>query len=106
MSTKRNRKEESEKVRMKAIHPEVWVDRVSKFEPELRDQLINIIWWDWFSEREVPNRWNHFDDAIKRKVAITAPAEVLLEALIQCGYSRRLGRIRLNMNAKNLRKSK
>jgi hypothetical protein len=106
MSTKRNRKEDSEKVRMRAISPEVWVERVNQFEPELRDRLINIIWWDWFSEREVPNRWHHFDAVIKRKVAVMACSEVLLEALIKCGYSRRLGRIRLNMNAKNLRKSK
>jgi hypothetical protein len=44
------------------IKPEIWAERVAKIEDAtVQTMIARIIWWDFFSNREVSSRWTHLD---------------------------------------------
>lgn len=43
------------------LTPEQWVERVAGLPAPARPQIARMIWWDWWSERKVGERWPHFD---------------------------------------------
>ncbi len=88
--------------------PEEWSEVVEALPNDIRPQVARVIWWDWFANQEVKNRWPHLDKYIRTrsagelKLQITAQwtreqiadAEFgrdlgkreMTEALIACGY--------------------
>jgi hypothetical protein len=43
--------------------PEVWAERIAKIEDETtRTMIARIVWWDFFGNRDVANRWPHLDE--------------------------------------------
>lgn len=38
-----------------------WDKKLNKLPKEDRDEVGKLLWWDWFSDREVYNRWKRFD---------------------------------------------
>jgi hypothetical protein len=43
------------------LPPEEWVRRVDALPVKARPQIARMIWWDFWSERTVAERWPHFD---------------------------------------------
>lgn len=89
-------KKNKDKAGLRKIQPEIWVARINRLPVSIRDQVTNIIWWDFFAERNTTERWHHLDHIIRKRVPVTATDEQLFDALVKCGYSPRLADIRLN----------
>jgi hypothetical protein len=84
---------------LQKVSPEEWVLRTSKIHKKIREQVINIIWWDFFANKTQADKWPHFDHVIKQRIPVTATNAVLYKALIKCGYTDRIAKTRLNMIA-------
>lgn len=46
---------------LRNLLPEEWVQRVEALPAKARPQIARMVWWDFFSERTVLERWPHFD---------------------------------------------
>ena len=92
--------ERNARLRLKRRKPEVWLALLSDIEPaDLRIQAASIIWWDYYSGREVVDGWPHLDGylgAWTKDIRIT-PAD-LRAALVQCGYTPKLAKERVPDN--------
>jgi len=42
--------------------PGVWRDLVLALPEHLRQPAANVIWWDWFGDRSLEDRWPHLDE--------------------------------------------
>lgn len=42
--------------------PKEWRNLIEQVPNDTRAYVARLIWWDWFSHRDVPNRWNELDD--------------------------------------------
>jgi len=91
-------KKNKDRQKSREVKPEVWLARVEALPVEVRYQIGNIIWWDYFAERETTKRWYHLDHILRKRVPITATEQELFDGLVRCGYSERLANIRLNRN--------
>ena len=68
--------------------PEEWAEKVKTLVERLRAAAARIIWWDYFSNRMVSDRWDHLDEYLNAPGEPISPKE-LSEALQQCGYSKK-----------------
>lgn len=100
------RRKDKELERLKSLPPEYWVAALDELEPVTRNQVANIVWWDFFGYKMQSECCSHLDNFIKLRTPIVAPVEELFAALVQCGYTERIARIRLNMNSKGRKDKK
>jgi len=42
--------------------PEEWRSLVLQVPSDIRAYVARLIWWDWFANRPVPDRWPHLDE--------------------------------------------
>jgi len=93
-----NEKQDREHIlRLKSVTPEEWVRLTNQIDESIRNQVINIIWWDFFGLKLQHERWHHFDDVISQRVTVIADVHDLYDALLKCGYTPKIAFIRLNM---------
>ena len=77
--------------------PEQWVEEINNLPETVRPATARIVWWDWFSMRLVPDRWNHLDQYLTEDRVIPPDNEVIA-ALMALGYphQRALKRVYVN----------
>lgn len=88
--------------------PDEWLEVVEALPDDIRPQVARVIWWDWFANQEVRNRWPHLDKYIRTRSAGELKLQIsalwtreqladaefgrdlgkreMTEALIACGY--------------------
>jgi hypothetical protein len=83
----------------RAISRTEWRQRIAQLKEPLRSAVAAIVWWDVFSVRMWPDRWNDLDDLIGSAESV-APEE-LVAGLISVGYNenRACGRVYPRQNA-------
>lgn len=50
-----------EKKELKARSPEYWAEVVALVPAKARNAVARVVWYDYFSQQEVPERWPHLD---------------------------------------------
>jgi len=66
--------------------PEEWVERINALPSSIRPFAARIIWWDWFGNRTVADRWHHLDKYIRKYSHAEAEFTALATALEVLGY--------------------
>lgn len=46
---------------LRDLSPEEWVMRIDSLPAKAKPQIARMVWWDFWSERTVSERWPHFD---------------------------------------------
>ena len=72
---------------LKSKPPEQWrveVDAIS--DPDVRNRVACLAWWDHFGSRPVSHRWPHLDKFLGAPYVPVSDTQ-LKRALCQCGYS-------------------
>lgn len=80
---------------LREVSPQEWVLRIAKLPSKLHPVVSCIVWWDWFSERLVPDRWPHMDQYLPFREHDDIPAIEIIEALVQIGYPQRKAELRM-----------
>jgi hypothetical protein len=70
-----------------------WRHRIIKLDDPLRGAVAAIVWWDVFSVRLWPDRWDDLDDLIGNAESVSD--EELIAGLVSIGYEthRATGRV-------------
>jgi hypothetical protein len=60
-----------------------WAERISALPLSIRPFAARVVWWDWFANQTVAERWPHLDQYLKftTESAEFAPLALALEAL-------------------------
>ena len=85
-----NEKEAIQKwVSLRKIKPQEWVDKVNSLPEVARGQIARMIWWDFWSDKLVANRWTEFDHWLQfdsREETDPVPLNMIAECLKAVGY--------------------
>jgi hypothetical protein len=73
-------------LRLAKIRPEEWQKRIFQVDEIAQGHVARIIWWDFFGDVEVNDRWPHLDRWIKMAFN-EIPIEDLITGLNVVGYS-------------------
>jgi hypothetical protein len=76
-------------VSLRKVTPQDWLDRVNALPERARGQIARMIWWDFWSEKLVANRWTEFDHWLQfdsREETDPVPREMIVECLKAVGY--------------------
>lgn len=65
--------------------PETWAEAIELIPQNVRHQAAKIVWWDYFGDRSVANRWPHLDQYLGISFE-EAPFADLVNALESVGY--------------------
>jgi hypothetical protein len=71
---------------LKQKHPLEWLADIRRLPKKVQSNIARIIWWDFFAEREVSQRWPHLDQYLKETMIELNKAETM-KYLRQCGYT-------------------
>lgn len=76
-------------VALRLVTPEDWLQRVLSLPERLQGTTARMIWWDFWSDKVVAERWDAFDrwltfDHLEENDPI--PTETLAECLKAVGY--------------------
>jgi hypothetical protein len=93
-------KAKTELARMRKITPEEWVMMINELDDSIREQVANIIWWDFFGTKTLGKKWHHLDHIIQKRIPVVADAQDLYVALLKCSYDPRIASTRLNLRSK------
>jgi hypothetical protein len=68
-------------------NPETWREEILTHATDAaRLNLACVIWWDWFGQRLVSDRWNHLDDLVSAYHSRFTPRIDVSELLVKLGY--------------------
>jgi hypothetical protein len=85
------RREAETQAALRERTPEDWRARIDAIPQQFRLALANIVWWDFFSEREKNEAWPHLDVYVdgfwNRAHANDAPGAVIRQYLAELGYT-------------------
>jgi hypothetical protein len=66
--------------------PQEWLQKIEELPEPIRTRASWIIWWDFFSYREVPDRWPQLDHLINKKCEPVTDGDLAM-ALHILGYT-------------------
>lgn len=75
--------------------PEQWAEAVMAVAEEVRPEVGRIVWWDYFSNRTVPERWAHLDEYLAGPWR-TSDLGKVLKGLLVVGYTKSQAKYRLS----------
>lgn len=85
------KRERAIQANLRARSPQEWRERIDRIPYEFRLAIASIVWWDFFSEREVKERWDELDEYVDafyvRSHANDAPHPIIKQYLAELGYS-------------------
>ena len=76
-------------VGLRKLTPDEWFERVKALPERAQGQIARMIWWDFWSEKLVANRWTQFDHWLQfdaREETDPVPRDILCECLKAVGY--------------------
>jgi hypothetical protein len=85
-------------VALKLVTPEDWLQRVLSLPERLQGPIARMIWWDFWSDKLVAERWKEFDRWLsfdKEEEESPVETSVLAECLKTVGYPQYRIRMRL-----------
>ncbi len=88
------------------VSPQQWRTRVAAVPKKMQTEVAHVIWWDWFSGRDVSERWPDLDIYIKRPKWHQPTDAQVIEGLMLCGYSQRYATKRIINKTNNGRNKK
>lgn len=71
---------------LKSRTPEAWAELVNQQPESIRVSVGKVIWWDWFSDRSLVDRWDHLDAIINQPIQDEPTLEELQLILFGMGY--------------------
>lgn len=77
---------------LEKLSPEEWRQRLEKVPDVQRAATARIIWWDFFSQRNVKSRWNQLDNLLQGP-DIEGP--LIAEGLMLCGFTEHMATTRV-----------
>ena len=80
----RNKWSDGFKLRIKT--QEEWVEDIKKVPQHARAMTARMIWWDYWGERTVAERWTGFDEFLAPPFD-EPDAKSLINGLMICGYT-------------------
>jgi len=72
---------------LKGRSPEEWAALIQELTPKLRVEVSKIVWWDFFGNRLVGDRWPQLDEYLNVPVDATIQRGDLIKALVAIGYT-------------------
>ena len=101
----RNRQRQSNGwvARLRKVDPREWRNRIMELPVKLQVFVAQIVWWDFFADKTVPNRWPELDlwlcaHPCTFRKEMWPPTEEMVDALIGIGYEERTALRRMNVN--------
>lgn len=70
----------------KNITPEEWATRIEALEEPLRTRVACLVWWDFFAQRIVSQRWANLDPYL-RDQGYEVPSNTLVDGMHTVGYT-------------------
>ena len=71
---------------LKRKHPLEWLNDIRRLPKRVQSNIARIIWWDWFADREVADRWPHLDGYLKQEM-VDLNKEETVKYLLRCEYT-------------------
>ena len=93
--------------KLRTVDPRDWKSRIMELPVKMQVFIAQIVWWDFFADKTVPNRWPELDmwlrahpSTFRKEVCPTD--EEMVDALVSIGYEDRtaLRRMGVNQNTK------
>ena len=78
---------------LEQLSPETWREKLMALPQKIRSAVARIIWWDFFSQRLVKNRWHHIDDLLSGP---DATGKEIRKGLEICGFNVKMSRTRVS----------
>ena len=72
---------------LKRVSPKQWRNRVASVPKKMQTEVAHVIWWDWFSGRDVTERWPDLDTYIRQPKWNKPTDAEIVAGLMLCGYS-------------------
>ena len=71
---------------LKRKHPLEWLYDIGRLPKKVQSNIARIIWWDFFAEREVSQRWPHLDNYLTQEMVDLTRSETI-KYLRRCEYT-------------------
>ena len=104
----RNRQRQSNGwvARLRRVDPREWRNRIMELPVRLQVFVAQIVWWDYFGDKTVPDRWPELDMWIRAhpftfRKEVWPSDEEMVDALISIGYEHRTALRRMGVNQNN-----
>ncbi len=104
----RNRKRQSNGwvARLRKVDPREWRARIMELPVKMQVFVAQIVWWDYFADKEVPKRWSDLDMWIDAHPAtfrkeVWPTDEEMVNALVNIGYEDKTALRRMGINQNN-----
>ncbi len=92
--------------KLRTVDPRDWKSRIMELPTRMQVFVAQIVWWDYFADKTVPNRWPDLDmwlrahpSTFRKEVCPTD--EEMVDALIGIGYEHRTALRRMGINQNN-----
>jgi hypothetical protein len=79
---------------LKQKHPLEWLADIRRLPKVVQSNIARVIWWDFFAEREVLQRWPHLDEYIRQPMIELNKAETV-KYLRRCEYTEQQAEARI-----------
>lgn len=74
---------------LRKLTPDQWLEKVKALPEKAQGQIARMIWWDFWSERLVANRWAEFDHWLQfdsKEETDPVPKDMIAKCLKEVGY--------------------
>jgi hypothetical protein len=78
---------------LEKLTPAEWVGRLNRVPSRARAAVARVIWWDFFSQRTVAERWSHLDEMIQGP---DVPGTAIRYGLKICGFTDKMANSRVS----------
>ena len=74
---------------LQRVKPAEWLERINALPKRAQGQIARMVWWDFWSNRVVSERWNEFDHWLQfdeREETDPVPRATIVRCLKAVGY--------------------
>ena len=74
---------------LQKIQPSEWMERIKSLPERAQGQIARMVWWDFWSDRTVAERWSEFDHWLQfdeREEIDPVPKTTIIKCLKAVGY--------------------
>lgn len=88
--------------RLRLVDPREWQSRIMELPVKLQVFVAQIVWWDYFADKTVPNRWPEMDMWLRAhpstfRKEMWPSNEEMIDALISIGYENKTAHRRMGV---------
>ena len=74
---------------LQKVQADEWMERIKSPPERAQGQIARMVWWDFWSDRTVSERWPHFDHWLQfdeREETDPVPKSTIIKCLKAVGY--------------------